>query len=282
MRSKSALPFSIATGLAYLGFAIVVAIIGLPLLWMVLASFKESAEIYQIPVTWFPQKPTLMNYPDAWNAVPFATYFRNSIFTTACAAGSKVLLAISCAYALVYVKAPKRLKDVTFVVILTALMVPAQVTIVPNYITMAHLDWVNTFQGIILPNAATAFGTFMLRQYYMGLPHEVIEAAEMDGATHMQRLWLVVVPMAQPAIVTVGIFAVVSEWNDFLWPMIVTNSNDMRTLPIGLFGLFQTEGMQNWGIIMAGTVFVVMPVIVLFIRTQKWIVDGIAAGAVRG
>jgi len=162
------------------------------------------------------------------------------------------------------------------------LMVPAQVTIVPNYITMANMDWVNTFQGIILPNAATAFGTFMLRQYYMGLPHEVIEAAEMDGATHMQRLWLVVVPMAQPAIVTVGIFAVVSEWNDFLWPMIVTNSNDMRTLPIGLFGLFQTEGMQNWGIIMAGTVFVVMPVIVLFIRTQKWIVDGIAAGAVRG
>jgi sn-glycerol 3-phosphate transport system permease protein len=274
--------FSLASVLAYLGLALVVSIIGLPLLWMLLASFKESAEIYQIPVTWIPQRPTLMNYPDAWNAVPFATYFRNSIFTTACAAGSKVLLAISCAYALVYVKAPKRLKDVTFVVILTALMVPAQVTIVPNYITMSHLDWVNTYQGIILPNAATAFGTFMLRQYYMGLPHEVIEAAEMDGATHMQRLWLVVVPMAQPAIVTVGIFAVVSEWNDFLWPMIVTNSNDMRTLPIGLFGLFQTEGMQNWGIIMAGTVFVVMPVIVLFIRTQKWIVDGIAAGAVRG
>ncbi len=282
MHSKSTSAFSLASVLAYLGLAIVVAIIGLPLLWMVLASFKESAEIYQIPVTWIPQRPTLMNYPDAWNAVPFATYFRNSIFTTACAAGSKVLLAISCAYALVYVKAPKRLKDVTFLVILTALMVPAQVTIVPNYITMSHLDWVNTYQGIILPNAATAFGTFMLRQYYMGLPHEVIEAAEMDGATHMQRLWLVVVPMAQPAIVTVGIFAVVSEWNDFLWPMIVTNSNDMRTLPIGLFGLFQTEGMQNWGIIMAGTVFVVLPVIVLFIRTQKWIVDGIAAGAVRG
>lgn len=282
MHSKSTSAFSFASVLAYLGLALVVSIIGLPLLWMVLASFKESAEIYQIPVTWIPQRPTLMNYPDAWNAVPFATYFRNSIFTTACAAGSKVLLAISCAYALVYVKAPKRLKDVTFVVILTALMVPAQVTIVPNYITMSHLDWVNTYQGIILPNAATAFGTFMLRQYYMGLPHEVIEAAEMDGATHMQRLWLVVVPMAQPAIVTVGIFAVVSEWNDFLWPMIVTNSNDMRTLPIGLFGLFQTEGMQNWGIIMAGTVFVVLPVIVLFIRTQKWIVDGIAAGAVRG
>ena len=282
MHSKSTSAFSFASVLAYLGLALVVSIIGLPLLWMVLASFKESAEIYQIPVTWIPQRPTLMNYPDAWNAVPFATYFRNSIFTTACAAGSKVLLAISCAYALVYVKAPKRLKDVTFLVILTALMVPAQVTIVPNYITMSHLDWVNTYQGIILPNAATAFGTFMLRQYYMGLPHEVIEAAEMDGATHMQRLWLVVVPMAQPAIVTVGIFAVVSEWNDFLWPMIVTNSNDMRTLPIGLFGLFQTEGMQNWGIIMAGTVFVVLPVIVLFIRTQKWIVDGIAAGAVRG
>jgi sn-glycerol 3-phosphate transport system permease protein len=116
----------------------------------------------------------------------------------------------------------------------------------------------------------------------MNLPFEVIEAAEIDGANHWQRMWMVMVPMAQPALVTVGLFAVVSEWNDFLWPMIVTNTNEMRTLPIGLFRLFQTEGLQDWGVIMAGTVFVVAPVIAIFIRMQKSIVAGIAAGAVRG
>jgi sn-glycerol 3-phosphate transport system permease protein len=282
MRSNRSVFHSLPTVAAYVALAGVVALIGFPLLWMLLASFKESAEIYQIPVTWLPQRFTLENYPAAWTAVPFATFFRNSVITTAAAASSKIILAAACAYALVFVQAPRVLKDGAFVVIISALMVPAQVAIVPNYLTMSALDWVNTYQGIILPNAATAFGTFMLRQYYLGLPHEVIEAAQIDGATHLQRLLLVVVPMAQPAIVTVGIFAVVSEWNDFLWPMIVTNSTDMRTLPIGLYGLFQTEGMQQWGVIMAGTVFVVLPVILLFIRTQRWIVDGIAAGAVRG
>lgn len=268
--------------LAYVAMALAIITIGLPLLWMFLASFKQTSEIYQLPPTWFPSRPTLENYPTAWNAVPFDRYFINSIVTTVAATTSKVILAMMCSYALVFTKAPQWLKDGAFLCILAALMVPAQVTIVPNYITMSQLNWVNTYQGIVLPNAATAFGTFLLRQYCLSLPFEVVEAAEIDGASHLQRMWLVVLPMAQPALVTVGLFAVVSEWNDFLWPLIVTNTNDMRTLPIGVFRLFQTEGLQNWGVIMAGTVFVVAPVIALFVRTQKWIVDGIAAGAVRG
>lgn len=281
MQSKS-LPINFSKIAAYGAMALSILFIGMPLLWMLLASFKETQEIYQIPPTWFPQNPTLANYPEAWNAVPFDRYFLNSTITTIAATTSKVILAMMCAYALVFTKAPQRLKDGAFIIILAALMVPAQVTIVPNYITMSQLDWVNTYQGIVLPNAATAFGTFLLRQYCLTLPGEVVEAAEMDGANHFQRMWLVVLPMAQPALVTVGLFAVVSEWNDFLWPLIITNTDSMRTLPIGVFRLFQTEGLQNWGVIMAGTVFVVAPVIALFIRTQKWIVDGIAAGAVRG
>lgn len=271
-----------STLLAYIAMAIAIVCIGMPLLWMLFASFKQTDEIYRIPATFWPEHPTLANYPTAWNAVPFDRYFINSIITTSIATCSKLLLATMCAYALVYTKAPKWLKDATFFVILAALMVPAQVVIVPNYITMANLQWIDTYQAIVLPNCATAFGTFLLRQYCMNLPYEVIEAAEMDGANHWQRMWLVVVPMAQPALVTVGLFAVVSEWNDFLWPMIVTNTNEMRTLPIGLFRLFQTEGLQSWGVIMAGTVFVVAPVVAVFVRMQKSIVAGIAAGAVRG
>lgn len=267
---------------AYIIMGIACICIGAPLLWMVFASFKHTDEIYRIPATFWPERPTFENYPAAWNAVPFDRYFLNSVITTCIATTSKLVLATMCAYALVYTKAPKWLKDGVFLLIIAALMVPAQVVIVPNYITMASLQWIDTYQAIVLPNCATAFGTFLLRQYCMNLPYEVIEAAEMDGANHMQRMWLVVVPMAQPALVTVGLFAVVSEWNDFLWPMIVTNTNEMRTLPIGLFRLFQTEGLQNWGVIMAGTVFVVAPVIAVFVRMQKSIVAGIAAGAVRG
>jgi sn-glycerol 3-phosphate transport system permease protein len=281
MPSKSS-RISIGQIASYFAMSVAILVIGMPLLWMLLASFKETQEIYQIPPTWFPENPTLANYPEAWNSVPFDRYFFNSTVTTLAATVSKVVLAMMCAYALVFTKAPQRLKDGAFLIILAALMVPAQVTIVPNYITMAEFNWVNTYQGIVLPNAATAFGTFLLRQYCLSLPGEVVEAAEMDGATHFQRMWLVVLPMTQPALVTVGLFAVVSEWNDFLWPLIITNTDSMRTLPIGVFRLFQTEGLQNWGVIMAGTVFVVAPVIALFIRTQKWIVDGIAAGAVRG
>jgi sn-glycerol 3-phosphate transport system permease protein len=268
--------------LAYIAMGIVIILVGLPLIWMLFASFKLTDEIYRMPGTFFPEHPTLINYPAAWNAVPFGRYFANSLITTFAATASKMSLAMLCAYALVYTKAPKWLKDGAFLLIVAALMVPGQVVIVPNYVTMSMLHWADSYQGIILPNAATAFGTFLLRQYCLGLPYEVVEAAEIDGASHWQRLWLVIMPMAQPALVTVGLFAVVSEWNDFLWPLIITNTNEMRTLPIGLYRLYQTEGLQSWGIIMAGTVFVVAPIVLLFVRSQKFIIEGIAAGAVRG
>ncbi len=266
--------------LGYAAMILAVIVVGLPLYWMIVASFKISQEIYTVPPTWIPVAPTLENYPAAWAAAPFTQYYLNSIITTALASLSKMTLALCTAYALVFLRFP--FKNVVLIIVLAALMVPAQITIVPNYLTMAKLGWVNTYQGIILPNCATAFGTFLLRQYFLTLPHEVFEAAEIDGAGHMRRLWSIGLPMARPAVATTGLFAVVSEWNDFLWPLVVTNTEEMRTLPIGVFRLFDQEGVQNWGVIMAGTIFVVLPVILLFIWAQRYIVDGIATGAVKG
>jgi sn-glycerol 3-phosphate transport system permease protein len=266
--------------LGYLAMALAVLATGVPLYWMLIASFKETREIYTAPPTWFPLQPTAQNYPEAWTSAPFARYYLNSILTTAAATFSKMALAVMTAYALVFLRFPG--KNIVFVVVLAALMVPAQVVIVPNYLSMAALDWVNTYQGIVLPGAATAFGTFLMRQYYLTLPREVFEAAEIDGAGHMRRLWSVALPLARPAVATTGLFAVVSEWNEFLWPLIVTNTEDMRTLPIGVFRLFDQEGLANWGVIMAGTMFVVLPVVLLFVWAQRYIVDGIAAGAVKG
>lgn len=264
----------------YLVMALVVAMIGLPIYWMLSASFKETQEIYALPPTWLPLRPTLQNYPAAWTAAPFARYYLNSLITTFAASLAKMTFATMTAYALVFLRFPH--KNLIFLFILAALMVPAQITIVPNYLTMSRLGWINTYQGIVLPNASTAFGTFLLRQYYMTLPREVLESSEIDGAGHLRRLWSIVIPLARPAIVTTGLFAVVSEWNEFLWPLVVTNTTEMRTLPIGVFRLFDQEGLANWGVIMAGTMFVVIPVIALFIWAQRYIVEGIAAGAVKG
>jgi sn-glycerol 3-phosphate transport system permease protein len=265
------------------GYAAIVVsalMIGLPIYWMLIASLKTSREIYTVPPTWIPLNPTLENYPAAWRAAPFARYYINSIIVTLATTLSKMTLAVLTAYALVFLRFPG--KNVVFVTVLAALMVPAQITIVPNFLTMGDLRLVNTYWGLILPGAATAFGTFLMRQYFMTLPREVFEAAEIDGAGHMRRLWEIAVPLAMPALVTTGLFAVVNEWNEFLWPLIITSTEDMRTLPIGVARLLDQEGLARWGVVMAGTMFVVLPVVILFVWAQRYIVEGIAAGAVKG
>jgi sn-glycerol 3-phosphate transport system permease protein len=153
---------------------------------------------------------------------------------------------------------------------------------VPNYLTIARLGWINTYQGIIIPGAAIAFGTFLLRQSFLALPREVLDAAQVDGAGHLRIMLSIVVPMATPSIVTMGMLSAVGKWNEFLWPLIVTNTTEMRTLPIGVYWLRNSEGLTNWGVIMAGSLFLIIPVLVGFLFAQRSIVDGIAAGAVKG
>ncbi len=264
----------------YTAIIVSMVVIGLPIYWMLIASLKTSREIYTVPPTWIPLNPTLDNYPAAWRAAPFARYYLNSIIVTLATTLSKMTLAVLTAYALVFLRFPG--KNIVFLIVLAALMVPAQITIVPNFLTMADLGLVNTYWGLILPGAATAFGTFLMRQYFMTLPREVFEAAEIDGAGHMRRLWEIAVPLAMPALATTGLFAVVNEWNEFLWPLIITSTENMRTLPIGVARLLDQEGLARWGVVMAGTMFVVLPVVVLFVWAQRYIVEGIAAGAVKG
>lgn len=264
---------------SYAGMALVLLVIGLPVYWMIVASFKTNQEIYSIPPTWIPLAPTLANYPEAWSSAPFGRYYINSILITLVGSGFEVFFAITSAYALVFLRFPA--KKVIFIILLAALMIPPEITIVPNYITVANLGWVNTYQGIIITGVSVAYGTFLLRQYFLTLPSEVIEAARVDGAQHLQTLLYIVLPMAQPAIVTMALISIVYKWNDFLWPLIVTNTTDMRTLPIGIFWLLDQEGVTNWGVVMAGTVFVVAPIIAIFIWAQQYIVEGIAAGAVK-
>ena len=252
----------------------------IPLYWVFSASLKDLQEIYTFPPVWIPTEPRVSNYSEAWYSAPFAQFYMNTIITTFFGVALEVVNAVLTAYALVFLRFPG--KNLIFIVLLAALMVPIHVTILPNYLTIASLGWVNTYQGIILPGASVAFGAFLLRQHFLTLPREILEAARLDGAGHLQTLWYVILPISRPMLVTVTLVSVVTKWNDFLWPLVSTNSTNMRTLPIGLSYLFNQEGPSQWGLIMAATIFVILPVLLLFLRWQKHIVSGLTSGATKG
>ena len=264
----------------YLLLALVALVFVVPIAWMVSASLKDLRAIYTFPPQWIPAEPRWQNYPDAWNAVPFGRFYLNTIITTAFGIGAELLFGTMTAYALVFLPFPG--KNAFFIGMLAALMIPLQVTMLPNYLTVAELGWLNTYQGIIIPGASVAFGTFLLRQHFMALPTEILEAARLEGAGHLQLLWRIILPLSRPVFVTVGLISLVNKWNDFLWPLIVTNRLNMRVLPVGLSYLYDQEGNSQWGVIMAATIFVVLPIVLIFIWAQRHIIAGLTAGATKG
>jgi sn-glycerol 3-phosphate transport system permease protein len=267
----------------YAAMLLCVVLVGLPIYWMVIGSVKTNQEIYSFPPTWLPRHPRWSNFSDAWNAAPFGRFYINSLIITFFGTAIKLLNAVFTAYALVFLRFPR--KNLIFIIILAGLMVPEQVTILPNYVTLADVfghSWINTYQGIILPGAAIAFGTFLLRQSFLGLPHEVIDAAKVDGCGHLRLLKDMVVPMARPAIVTVTLLVAVAKWNEYLWPLVITNSDRVRPLTVGLTYLFNNEGDTRWGVVMAASMFVIVPLLVVFALAQRLIIEGITAGATKG
>jgi sn-glycerol 3-phosphate transport system permease protein len=267
-------------GLAYATMALAVVLVGLPMYWMVLAAFKTNQEIFLSPPTWIPLAPTLNNFPDAWKQAPFGQFYINSLIYTIISGSAKILQAVFSAYAFAFLRFPR--KNLVFLLLLIALMIPDEFTVLPNFLTLALIGWSDTYQGLLLPGFVSAFGTFLLRQHFLSLPREVLEAARVDGAGHLRSMWSVVLPMSRPVLATLVLLTVVQRWNDFLWPLIITNSINMRTLSVGIALLFQKETGTVWGLVMAGTLYVVLPVLILFLIVQRHIVEGIAAGAVKG
>jgi sn-glycerol 3-phosphate transport system permease protein len=265
----------------YVPLVLTTLVVFLPLLWMVLSSFKQPGEIVTTDLKILPDSLNLENYATAMTTVPFAQFFANSLVVTTVGSTIKVVLAILTAYALVFVRFP--FKNVIFVLILVALMVPAQVSILPNYILVAGMGGKNTLWGIILPGLGTAFGTFLLRQHFLTLPPSILEAAEIDGAGHWRRLWQIIVPVSLPSVATVALVTVVSEWNDYIWPLIITDRPETMTLPVGLTLLQNSEGNgAGWGILMAGAVLVIVPILLVFAALQRYIVAGLTQGSVTG
>ncbi|PFG75223.1 carbohydrate ABC transporter permease [Tepidiforma thermophila] len=265
---------------AYVAVIVAVGIIVLPLIWMLTASVKTRQEIYTLPVSWWPETFRWENYRQAWTAVPFERFFINSLVTTSIGSALELVNGVLTAYALVFLPFPK--KNLIFLIVIAALMVPFQVTIIPNYVLVADLGWVNTYQGIIIPGAAVAFGAFLMRQQFLSLPREIIEAARIDGAGHLRILWQIVLPMSRPALVTFALISIVAKWNEYLWPLLVTNDANRMTLPVGLTQLQHSEGSSEWGVVMAGAVMVITPVLLVFLWAQRHIVEGLTSGSVKG
>ncbi|MEU8365089.1 carbohydrate ABC transporter permease [Nonomuraea sp. NPDC048882] len=250
-----------------------------PLYLFVSTAFKTNADINSWPMRVIPGSLTLENFVNAWTLAPFDQFLINSVVVAAIGTALKVVLAISTAYAFAFLPFPG--KRYLFIFMLGALMVPGHVTLLVNYITIGQMNLLNTYAGLILPGVASAFGTFLLHQFFRSLPYEVLEAAQLDGSGHLRTIFSIIMPMSRPAIITVGLIALIDEWNGFVWPLIVTNSVNMRTLPIGLLYLKENDGINDWGALMAGTLFVVLPVLIVFLLAQRYIVAGLAGSAVR-
>lgn len=267
------------TGLMIGGVLATIAVFLVPLYWLFSSALKPHQDIYTWPLQWIPLEATFENFTEAWDSAPFDRFFLNSIITTGVGTLLEITLAILCAYAFVFVDF--RFKKIAFVLIIGSLMLPGHVTLIVNYITVANLGWLNSYAGIILPGIASAFAMFLLFQYMRTIDRDILQAAEIDGAGHIRRMLTIVVPLSSPMILTATLIVMVGKWNEYVWPLIVTSTADMRTLPIGLLFLRSQEGYSNWGVIMAGAVFVSLPMLILFFLAQKRIIGGLAAGAMK-
>ncbi|MCM6777006.1 carbohydrate ABC transporter permease [Nocardia sp. CDC159] len=260
----------------------VLVIVGVPLFWIVITSFKDRPDIYTQPAVYWPHSWHPSNYRDATTALPFWQFLRNSLIITAIVAAVKFVLGVFSAYGLVFLRFPG--KTIVFVVIIAALMVPNQITVISNYALIAQLGWRNTFQGIIVPLCGVAFGTFLMRNHFLSLPIEVIEAARMDGANWWRLLTRVVLPMSGPTMVAFAVVTLVNEWNEYLWPFLMADDSRVAPLPVGLTLLQNTENpsVTNWGPVMAGTVLTMLPILIVFLILQRHMIKGLTSGAVKG
>jgi multiple sugar transport system permease protein len=249
-----------------------------PFIWMVFTSFKPEAQIAQYPPKLFPDTWTLENYQNVWSRIPFARLFLNSIVMAGGVTIISLLLDSMAAYALSRLEFPGR--DAIFIVILIALMLPFQVMFIPLYVVVHDLGLLDSYSGLIVPRATNAFGIFMLRQFFMTLPKELDEAARIDGASEFGIYWRIILPLSGPALATLAVFHFMYNWNDFLWPLLITSSTEMRTLPAGL-ALFVGQHVVEYGVVMAGAVLTLLPLLIAFLFAQRYFIQGIAMTGIK-
>lgn len=251
-----------------------------PFLWLLTTSLKSGSEnIFTYPPKLIPEHPTFKNYIAVMEYFPFATYLLNSVIVAILTVGMNVLFCSLAAYPLARMNFPG--KNIIFIFIISTMMIPFQLLMIPIYILALKLGLQNTYLGLVLPHATTAFGVFLMRQAFLTIPYELDESARMDGANAFQIWWNILLPLVKPSLVTLAIFTFVMSWGDFLWPLIIVNDQQMYTLPLGVQTL-QGNFSSNWRYIAAGSIISIIPIITVFALLQKFFIAGAMKGAIKG
>lgn len=254
-----------------------------PFLWMATSSIKAPGDIFIQPPKYLPYlqfQPRWQNYVDAWNALPFGAFVVNSLTVTVTSTLATTFT--SCVVAFGFARLRFRFRDVLFVVVLSTMMLPGQVTLIPLFILFKDLGWINTLKPLIVPTIfGSAFYIFLLRQFYLTLPIELDEAARLDGCGSFGILWRIIAPLSVPAIATVALFSFIAQWNDFLAPLIYLNDLNKMTIAVGL-QFFKGQEASDWNLLMAAATGAVLPIVVVFFFTQKLFIQGIALTGLKG
>ena len=266
-------------GFLHLVLMVVGFVMLMPFLWMLSTSLKFPHEIFTYPPTWIPSKIRWENYFDAFTAVPFGRYYTNSLVVALSVTCIVLITSSLAAYAFSRLKFPGR--EMLFVIYLATLMIPFPVLLIPNFLIVREFGWYDTYAALILPPAFSAIATFLYRQAFRGIPKELDEAARIDGASSWRIWWNVIMPNAVPVTAALAIFTFLGNWNEFLWPLVVTHSQEMRTIPIGL-NSFQGQYSVQWELLMSAAVIAIFPVVVVFLFAQKWIIRGVTISGMGG
>ncbi|HEX6578835.1 MAG TPA: carbohydrate ABC transporter permease [Jiangellaceae bacterium] len=262
---------------AVLGVGLLV--MSLPFVWMVVSSIKPEAEVRRVPPTWLPETVTTENYQTLLDRLSFPTYFVNSTVVAVVVMLGNLVFCSMLGYALA--KLDFRGKKVVFALVLGTLMVPGIAVIVPLFVLVTNLGLANTFPGLFLPYLVTPIGVFLMRQYFLGLPDELISAARVDGAGEFRIFWNVMLPLTGPALATLALLTFLASWNNFLWPVVVAQTEDRYTLPVALALYSVGQNATQYGVLLAGAVVVVLPVIAVFLAVQRYFVQGIAMTGIK-
>ena len=270
-------PLRLSSVLIYLMLVAGGLVMVIPFVWMIATSLKPAKEVFL--GYFFPLAPTLENYALVLNKVPFARWYLNSLVVATCTTLSVAFFDSLTGFVLAKYEFPG--KNVIFVFILSTLMVPTEMLVIPWFILSNNLNWVDTYWGIMFPGVITAFGTFLMKQFMEGVPSELLDAARMDGVSEFGLFWRIALPLVKPALAALCIFTFLGNWNAFLWPVIITEKMDMRTVPVGL-SFFSGEAGSSWELIMAGASMATVPVLIVFLFFQRQIIKGIALTGLKG
>jgi multiple sugar transport system permease protein len=265
--------------IAYLALSLLALLALVPFIWMLSTSLKNLDEVFLYPPKWIPSHLRFSNYTSLWNDFPMTTWILNSLKVSTSVTIGVLVTSSLAAYAFARMEFPFR--NALFYMYLGAMMIPGWVMLVPNFVLMRRLGWIDTHWALIIPAIGQPFGTFLLRQFFLTIPKELEEAARIDGMGHFQIYRRIILPLSLPALATLAVFQFMGIWNEFLWPLIVLNSPDKFTIPLGL-GYLNTQHSTDWTRLMAGSVILLVPIVILFIISQRYYVRGIALTGLKG